>query len=80
MNLCVHTLASFAEDAGVDEQTMSETSSLPVHRLEPEASAVHDKSGTFDEMNKLAGYEDKIRWVGGELTTVVRRLRARFAA
>ncbi|KAI6225838.1 FSA-C domain-containing protein [Aphelenchoides besseyi] len=74
MNLCAHTLASFAEDVGpVDEIPVSETSSSvygprsSVTRPEPtplvESAIINDTNGTFDDMNRLAGYENKIRWL-----------------
>ncbi|KAI6241376.1 FSA-C domain-containing protein [Aphelenchoides fujianensis] len=74
MNLCAHTLASFAADVGPAEDfAASETSSAmfgprsSVARPEPpmpvDAAIIRDTSGTFDDMNRLPGYENKIRWL-----------------
>lgn len=39
-----------------------------VSRSDP--SVIVDKTGTFDEMNLLPGYESKIRWLERKVTTI----------
>lgn len=95
MNLCAHTLSSFADgDVGgddiayaqseasssflaqndfpsalstVDHQADALSDETTVSRLEMVApttdTIVVDNAGTFDEMNRLPGYESKIRWL-----------------
>lgn len=92
MNLCAHTLSSFANDDNDGDEinyAPSEASSSfitqtnefptglpPIDLSRPEImpttsssdpSVIHDKTGTFDEMNLLPGYESKIRWLERKL-------------